>query len=656
MIERDDAAQLPGPDLAGAGSARPGALLVVVVAGLARAALDPAARRSPSGCAGRSRAADAHRSLGVGRQPRARGREPAGPPARGRAVGRRAGGAGVGGAARAPTVCAMRSHGSRRWPRGASWRWLPAVSSMRRFASAASPRCFTSAYGALVLAKVGALGVLGGFGWWHRRRTVAAQVTRRARGRAARGARLFLSVAGAELVVMASTVALAVGLSRTPTPAGDAVRPSPLRRCSASRSRQADRRRLAFGWVPDGFALTFLVLAAGALRGGRAGPATARRPVAGGAQRCAGRGTAGVRVGDGRRAGALLARAVQRPHGRAHAAVDGGADRAGARRAGHPRAADPARPARARRAGAAPAAARRAALARAGAVSCIPLVAFALFVGSLYVIYFTAAVPDADEQPPRARRDGVPFPRRGLPVLLGARRHRPGAACGCRRSRASAAVRGDAVPRLLLRRHHGRRHGAGSRLLPALWTGPTPPTCSATSTSAAASAGRSASCQSCSCSVPCSSNGRAPTPARRARFDRAMTTGSTGTTPGVAQLRSTTNCSRPTFPLWPARQPPAPTSARRDRTRHDGEDRLMSSRTRARTPRGNGSPRCEPSRPGLPGAAACCSPGAASASSWCCWSRLSSRRLPASAPAAPAAPARPPPRCRRPRARRSSRR
>jgi cytochrome c oxidase assembly factor CtaG/putative copper export protein len=122
---------------------------------------------------------------------------------------------------------------------------------------------FTSAYGALVLAKVGALGILGGFGWWHRQRTVAAQSDRGATVSGRRdAARLFLTVASAELVVMASTVALAVGLSRTPTPGGDALHSSvaagllgfPL-------PPKPTWSRLAFGWVPDGFALTFLVLA-----------------------------------------------------------------------------------------------------------------------------------------------------------------------------------------------------------------------------------------------------------------------------------------------------------------------------------------------------------------------------------------------------------
>jgi putative copper resistance protein D len=114
-----------------------------------------------------------------------------------------------------------------------------------------------------VLAKVAALTVLGGFGWWHRKHTVAVQVSRAGTGSGRRdAARLFLNVAAAELVVMASTVALAVGLSRTPTPAGDAVHTSvaasllgfPL-------PPRPTWSRVAFGWVPDGFALAFLVLA-----------------------------------------------------------------------------------------------------------------------------------------------------------------------------------------------------------------------------------------------------------------------------------------------------------------------------------------------------------------------------------------------------------
>ncbi len=116
----------------------------------------------------------------------------------------------------------------------------------------------TSAYGGLVLAKVAALVVLGAFGWWHRRRTVAA-----IGGGQRPATRLFVSVAAAELVVMAATVALAVGLSRTPTPVGEGSRPSPAGELLGfPMPGPPTAARLLVGWVPDGFALTFLVLAA----------------------------------------------------------------------------------------------------------------------------------------------------------------------------------------------------------------------------------------------------------------------------------------------------------------------------------------------------------------------------------------------------------
>ncbi|WP_375003674.1 cytochrome c oxidase assembly protein [Aeromicrobium sp. CTD01-1L150] len=67
---------------------------------------------------------------------------------------------------------------------------------------------FDSGYGTLVLAKIVALVVLGCFGVVQRRRLV-----RREAG--------FLPVAVLELLVMAATVGLAVALSRTPTPVGE---------------------------------------------------------------------------------------------------------------------------------------------------------------------------------------------------------------------------------------------------------------------------------------------------------------------------------------------------------------------------------------------------------------------------------------------------
>jgi cytochrome c oxidase assembly factor CtaG/putative copper export protein len=65
-------------------------------------------------------------------------------------------------------------------------------------------------YGRLILVKIAALVVLGGLGWAHRGRTLPALSAGR------RGA--FVRLAAVEVLVMASTVGVAVGLSRTPTP------------------------------------------------------------------------------------------------------------------------------------------------------------------------------------------------------------------------------------------------------------------------------------------------------------------------------------------------------------------------------------------------------------------------------------------------------
>jgi cytochrome c oxidase assembly factor CtaG len=71
-------------------------------------------------------------------------------------------------------------------------------------------------------------------------------------------------VAAVEVLVMAATVGLAVGLSRTPTPAttlGDTSRAADL--LGFSLPPAPDAARLALGWLPDGFAITFLVVAGG---------------------------------------------------------------------------------------------------------------------------------------------------------------------------------------------------------------------------------------------------------------------------------------------------------------------------------------------------------------------------------------------------------
>ncbi|RVX42601.1 putative copper resistance protein D [Nonomuraea polychroma] len=68
-------------------------------------------------------------------------------------------------------------------------------------------------YGLLLLAKVAVLAVLGWFGRNHRRRTVMGIADRGVR-------RTFVRLAAGEVGVMAAAMGLAVGLSRTPPPAG----------------------------------------------------------------------------------------------------------------------------------------------------------------------------------------------------------------------------------------------------------------------------------------------------------------------------------------------------------------------------------------------------------------------------------------------------
>jgi cytochrome c oxidase assembly factor CtaG/putative copper export protein len=74
---------------------------------------------------------------------------------------------------------------------------------------------FGSSYGHLVLAKSTALVVLGAFGWQHRQRTIPALQTGNRRA--------FLRLAAGEVAVMAATVGLAVGLARSPTPVAAAT-------------------------------------------------------------------------------------------------------------------------------------------------------------------------------------------------------------------------------------------------------------------------------------------------------------------------------------------------------------------------------------------------------------------------------------------------
>jgi len=72
-----------------------------------------------------------------------------------------------------------------------------------------------STFGLLVGLKLAALVALGGFGWWHRRRSIPLL---------AGGARgVFTRIAGIEVLIMAATFGLAVALSRTPAPDGEEI-------------------------------------------------------------------------------------------------------------------------------------------------------------------------------------------------------------------------------------------------------------------------------------------------------------------------------------------------------------------------------------------------------------------------------------------------
>lgn len=86
---------------------------------------------------------------------------------------------------------------------------------------------WSTSYGMLVLAKVAALGALGLFGLRHRR-VIGRRLADRHPASSAPDERSqapdFLSLAAGELLVMTATVALAVGLARTPTP----IDPAPV--------------------------------------------------------------------------------------------------------------------------------------------------------------------------------------------------------------------------------------------------------------------------------------------------------------------------------------------------------------------------------------------------------------------------------------------
>jgi putative copper resistance protein D len=110
----------------------------------------------------------------------------------------------------------------------------------------------TTPYGGLVLAKAGALLLLAAFGQRHRSRIVPGLV---------RGSTpvVFAKVAVAELAVMAATFGIAVALGRTPTPSVASLPDDPGSQLLGFALPAAPTAaRLALGWTADGFALVIM--------------------------------------------------------------------------------------------------------------------------------------------------------------------------------------------------------------------------------------------------------------------------------------------------------------------------------------------------------------------------------------------------------------
>jgi putative copper resistance protein D len=111
----------------------------------------------------------------------------------------------------------------------------------------------TTGYGALVIAKAACLAALFGFGFAHRRRTVPAARTVLDQPV---GWRQFGQLAALEVALMAATVGIAVALSRTPTPVGDDTYTSPVEDLLGGPLPPAPTLgRFIFGWAPSGVGL-----------------------------------------------------------------------------------------------------------------------------------------------------------------------------------------------------------------------------------------------------------------------------------------------------------------------------------------------------------------------------------------------------------------
>lgn len=130
--------------------------------------------------------------------------------------------------------------------------WAVAVVGVSGIANAAARLAgwgdvFGSSYGRLVVAKAVALVVLAVTGWRQRRSLVA------------RGSG-FLRLATGELLLMAATIGLAVGLSRTPTPTSDVVTTRAEQLIGGPVPAAPSVGHLIWGWEPTGVALAVVGL------------------------------------------------------------------------------------------------------------------------------------------------------------------------------------------------------------------------------------------------------------------------------------------------------------------------------------------------------------------------------------------------------------
>lgn len=107
---------------------------------------------------------------------------------------------------------------------------------------------FGEPYGQLVLVKTAALIALGIFGYYQRKRIIAAGAG-------------FLRLALTEILIMATAVGLAVALSRTPTPVGDNVLKTPIEELLGGPLPAAPTvMRLILGWSANGVGLAIVGL------------------------------------------------------------------------------------------------------------------------------------------------------------------------------------------------------------------------------------------------------------------------------------------------------------------------------------------------------------------------------------------------------------